>query len=62
MNPAIKNTNHELMVTDSGQLGLKFVAKLQEAAADDPFKQWLHDEKSVRIDWSTFGIKQLKSE
>jgi len=41
---------------------LKFVARVQEKAADDPFIQWLRDEKTVPIDWHTFGVEKLQSE
>jgi hypothetical protein len=49
-------------MSDSGQLALIFVAGVQDNHSDDPFTQWLHDEKSIRIDWSTFGKTQIKPE
>ncbi len=53
---------HELVKADTGRPVLKFVARSQEVAPADPFLEWLHDKKSVRIDWSAFGIEKLKSE
>jgi hypothetical protein len=57
----MEDIRHELVVAESGQPGLKFVARVQEKTAD-PFFQWLRDEKSVPIDWSAFGVGKLKSE
>jgi hypothetical protein len=47
---------------DSGQVLSEFVVGALESEPADSFYHWLHDDHSVRIDWSTFGIKQLKSE
>jgi hypothetical protein len=41
---------------------LIFVAGVQGQPSEDPFTQWLHDEKSIRIDWSTFGKTPIKPE
>jgi hypothetical protein len=30
--------------------------------SDDPFFKWLRDEKSVTIDWNTYGIDSVQSE
>jgi hypothetical protein len=54
--------NHELVKSDSGQPVIKFVVHPQEKPVVDPFLAWLRDEKSIRIDWSAFGLKMLKSE
>jgi hypothetical protein len=46
---------------DSDQLPSSFDDGPCEAAADDAFSSWLHDDKSVIIDWSTFGSAPLNS-
>jgi hypothetical protein len=50
-----------MVKADSGQLLSEFVVGVCETEAADPFYRWLHDGKSVRIDWSTFGIEKLQS-
>jgi hypothetical protein len=61
---ASDNTTIKLKIVkaDSGQLLSEFVVGVCETEAADPFHQWLHDDKSLRIDWSTFGFKKLSSE
>jgi hypothetical protein len=46
---------------DSARILPEFVVGVGESDADDPFFQWLRDEKSVRIEWSTFGIEKIHS-
>jgi len=46
----------------STQLVWEFVAEVQERKVDDAFSQWLHDDKTAGIDWSTFGIEKIQSE
>jgi len=50
------------MKADSGQLLSELIVGTRKSESADPFHQWLHDDHAVRIDWSTFGINQLKSE
>ena len=46
--------------SDSGRVLMEFVVGLHEADANDPFVQWLRDDKSVNIDWNTFGIEKIQ--
>jgi hypothetical protein len=48
--------------TDSGQSFPEFVAELCHTDANDPFIQWLRDNKSVLIDWGTFGNEKIRPE
>ena len=38
-----------------------FAVNVREGDADDPFIQWLRDDKSVSIEWNTFGIEKIQS-
>jgi hypothetical protein len=49
----------EIAEAESGQLLWRFGVGAHETGVDDPFQQWLHDDKPVRIDWSSFGIEKL---
>ncbi|MDD5139310.1 MAG: hypothetical protein PHY43_03500 [Verrucomicrobiales bacterium] len=51
-----------MLKADFGQLLWEFVAEASETDADDPFLKWLRDDKSVGIDWNTFGIENFQSE
>ena len=46
---------------DSGQALPEFASGVREADANDPFIQWLRDDKSGSIDWNTFGIEKIQS-
>jgi hypothetical protein len=51
----------EMAQPDSARIRPEFAVGSYETDADDPFFQWLRDGKSVRIDWSTFGIEKIDS-
>jgi hypothetical protein len=58
----INNKKPAIAKADSGRIILKFVAGLRGTEAGDPFYQWLRDDRSVKIDWNTFGNEKLSSE
>jgi hypothetical protein len=59
--PDTKNKKPEMAQPDSGRIVFKFTVGSQDSDGDEPFIQWLRDKKSVRIDWSNFGIEKLHS-
>ena len=50
-----------MVKADSGQLLSEFIIGVYGTEAADPFYRWLHDGKSVGIDWNTFGTEKLQS-
>jgi hypothetical protein len=59
--PDTKKKKPEMAQPDSGRIVPEFAAGAEESDADDPFIQWLRDKRSVRIDWSNYGIEKLHS-
>jgi hypothetical protein len=49
-------------VAKSTRSAVKPAPKVQQPSSEDSFSQWLRAEKSVHIDWSTFGIEKLHSQ
>jgi hypothetical protein len=45
----------ETAKADPARILPEFTTASREADADEPFFQWLRDESSARIDWSTCG-------
>ncbi len=50
-----------MAAADSPQFAWQFFTEPAQKDDDDPFYCWLHDDKSVKIDWNTFGTEQIKT-
>jgi hypothetical protein len=59
--PDTKNKKPEMARPDSRRIVPEFAVETRESDVGDPFFVWLRDKKSVRIDWSNYGIEKLHS-
>lgn len=58
LTPDVANQIPDVRLAKAEQLHLEFVSDAELPVVEDSFFRWLSDDRSVRIDWSTFGIEK----